>query len=199
MRTDSPRWHTNDRQKPSHSSRSSKSKADGHGGNDAATVFARLIDAPDPETFDRLRGAVLDAMTGIKVARRKMKPQLQPGERVQEWVDEEGETLYVYIAPPDVKLMTLVLEQNLGKPALRPHESVDPIINIMTCVAGYGLTPEQEGKGAAPAAGSLTPEEEEEQAVAGSLAGLVDGLMEEIGGTDVPADDDMEGVDMEDR
>ena len=137
-------------------------------------------------------------MTGIKTVRRKMKPSLQPGERVEEWVDEEGETLYVYIAPPDVKLMTLVLEQNLGKPALRPHESVDPIINIVTCVPGYALSPEAEGKGAAPAAGSLAPEEEEKAAVAGSLAGLVDGLMEELPGSAVGDEDDLYSLTMED-
>lgn len=137
----------------------------GGGTVDAATIYARLIDAPTEEEFARLRQAMMDAMFGIRTFRTVRKQRLAPGEREEEYVDAEtDEVVYGYIAPPDVKLMTLVLEQQLGKPALRPHEVADPLIQIITCVPGYELDPALEGKGGAPAGGAYDGEAEEEGA-----------------------------------
>lgn len=160
MRGENPRWHTQQKQERRKNKTGVREQVTANLAADAATAYAKLIEAPDEETSQRLRQAVLDAMCGIRTERQYRRPRLQAGEREEEWENQDGETVWVYVSPPDIKLMTLVLEQQLGKPALRPHEAVDPDIRIMTCVPGYSLDPALEGRGGAPAGFALPADEE---------------------------------------
>lgn len=121
--------------------------------------FELLMADPSEADVRRIRAAMMDAIAGIKVLMPFRKKATLPGEQEDEYESPEGDSVWVYTRTPDTALLRELLAQKLGRPAPRPPHTIDPVINILTAIPGYGPSPEEEGKGGAPAAFNMPPDD----------------------------------------